>query len=203
MGVGDGWDLPQGAEPWSDFHWFQPSTKGDLDLVILSLKPSWYTGHFVGGRMVPCSGSGCEICALGIGGQVRYVFAAAECSTQRVGLIEFGRSNGFLIRDLSDRSGGLRGLHIVVRKHSKNTQSRTEIQYIETTVPTWYLSVKAPDPCLALYLTWNKLGVKMPAAFEANMRELSSIKAPEGLTMTQSEVFREKAKLAKRARSGG
>ena len=48
MGVGDGWEIPEGAAPWSDFHWFQASIKGDLDLVAISIAPAWYTGHFVG-----------------------------------------------------------------------------------------------------------------------------------------------------------
>lgn len=203
MSVGDGWDLPQGAEPYSDFHWFQPSTKGDLDLVILSLKPNWYTGHFVGGRMVPCAGSGCDICSLGIGGQVRYVFACAETSSHRCGLIELGRGNGMLLRDWSDRYGGLRGLRIDVRKHSKSLQSRTEIIYVEETAGQWFLALKVPDPALALYLTWKKMNVAIPESFDQRMREECAKIAYESPDEVKKQEFMRRAKSFKKARQSG
>jgi hypothetical protein len=153
--------------------------------------------------MCPCAGSGCELCSTGIGGQVRYVFAVAETQTRRVGLIEFGRSNGLLIRDWSGRHGGLRGLHMCVRKHSKSTQSRTEIQYLEDTVDPWYLGLICPDPQLALYLTWHKMQMAMPDSFQQRMMEKVAEQAGNPLLMTQKQVFLEKARLAKKVRSSG
>lgn len=203
MSVGEGFDLPQGSEPWSDFHWFQSSVRGDLDIVILSSSPIHYIGHFVGGRMCPCAGSGCELCSIGTGGQVRYVFAVAEVSSKRVGLIEFGKSNGQLIRDWSGRAGCLRGLRVVVRKHSKNPQSRTEVQYIEESPGNWYLSLIAPDPALALYLTWNKMQMAMPETFAQRMREVVHNLAGKQVGMTEKERFMEKAALLKKGRSVG
>jgi len=171
--IGQGFDLPPGAEPWSDFHWFQASTRGILVLVFLSDQPIWYTGHYVGGRMAPCSGSGCDYCATGIGAQVRYCVSVAETSTRRVGLIEFGRSNGLLLRDWVSRKGCLRGMVIEVSKHSKNVQSRTEIRYIDMPCEPWYLGLEVPDAATALFLTWHKAGMKMPEELiESSRRKL-------------------------------
>jgi hypothetical protein len=173
MPIGEGFDLPPGAEPWSDFHWFQPSTKGILVVVMLSERPIWYTGHYVGGRMAPCCGSGCDYCATGISAQVRYVVACAESSTRRVGLIEFGRANGLLIRDWINRQGTMRGMVLEISKHSKNVQSRTEIRYIETPCDPWYLTLQVPDCSTALFLTWHKAGMKMPEELvESSRRKL-------------------------------
>jgi len=181
MPVGEGWDLTPGAEPWSDFHWFQASTRGVLVLVVLSESAVWYTGHFVGGRMCPCIGHGCDFCAAAIGAQVRYCVSCAEVTSRRVGLIEFGRSNGLLLRDWTPRAGGLRGMTIEVSKHSKSVQSRTELAYVDRICEPWFLSLGVPDPCLALYLTWQKAGMAMPEVFAKRMADSVSEKVtPRG-----------------------
>lgn len=198
MAVGDGWELPPGSEPWSDFHWFQVSTKGSLNLVILSTGACWYTGHFVGGRMCPCSGSGCELCSAGVGSQVRYVFAVAETSTRRVGLFEVARGNGQLIRDWSERCGGLRGMRLEVEKHSRSSQSRTEVRYVEAPCDPWYLGLAVPDVQLALYLTWHKAGMVMPAAFDQRMSENLQQARSSAYKMSAGEVAEERARFLKR-----
>ena len=132
----------------------------------------WYTGHFYGGRMVPCSGPGCEACGSAIGAQVRYCFAVAELESRRVGLIELGKSNGLLIRDWTARHGGLRGMVVRMSKQSKMAQSRTIVTYVEEAAPLWCVGVEAPDPALALYLTWHKAGFEMPAEFREQMSRL-------------------------------
>lgn len=178
MGIGDGWDLPPGQEPWSDFHWFQPSTRGIQVFVILSDSPLWYTGHFHGGRMAPCSGIGCEYCSMALGAQIRYVFAVAECSSKRVGLFEVSRTNGLLIRELAERAGNLRGVMIEVSKHSKSAQSRTDIEYVDRVADPWYLGLDVPDCALALFLTWHKAGYRMPQELvEHSKRKLELKKA--------------------------
>jgi hypothetical protein len=187
--IGDGFDLPPGAEPWSDFHWFQPSTRGDLVLVMLSDSPIWYTGHYVSGRMCPCAGTGCDYCASGIAAQVRYVMAVAEIETRRIGLIEFGRTNGLLIRDWMPRNGGLRGMVIDVTKHSKNVQSRTEIKYCDRMPDPWYLALDVPDCCVALFLTWHKAGLKMPNELVESSRrklEMKKLKIEDQIAKNQA-----------------
>lgn len=181
MGIGEGWELPPGAEPWSDFHWFQVSTRQELEVVILSERPVWYTGHFVRNRMAPCPGAGCEFCGAAIGSQIRYCFGVVELFTRRVGLLELGRSNGLLVQDWSYRSGGLRGMTLRLSKHSKSAQSRCVLEYVEEEPPGYVAKLVAPDPSLALYLTWHKAGFAMPEDFRiAQINRLSSGGRPVG-----------------------
>lgn len=161
MQIGKGFDLPPGAEPWTNFHWFQASTKGVQIFVVLSDEAVWYTGHYVSGRMAPCSGDGCDYCATGIGSQIRYCVSVADTSTRRVGLMEFGKSNGDLLRDWMNRNQGLRGMVIEVSKHSRNVQSRTDLTYIDIPCEPWWNGLEVPDPLIALYLTWHKAGFVM------------------------------------------
>lgn len=130
--------------------------------MVLSEEVLWYSGHFTLGRMCPCVGEGCELCSTGIAGQVRYVFAAAEISGRRVGLMEVSRSVGQLIKSWEARHGGLRGMVLEFSKHSHSKQSRTEVQYIDRAEPPWYLAVGVPDVRTALKLTWTKAGFRLP-----------------------------------------
>jgi len=162
VAIGEGWEVPPSEIPWSDHHWFRVSPRGALVVVCLSEGPLWYSGHYVAGRMAPCTGEGCELCAEGIGGQVRYVFSAAEVSTRRVGLLEVGRSNGLLIRSWMGRNGGFRGMVLELTKHSHSKGSRTEVVYVDREEPPWYLALEVPDVKRALLMTWKKGGFRLP-----------------------------------------
>lgn len=164
MTIGEGWDVPPAAAPWSDFHWFRVSPRSSLVVVVLSDQVLWYTGHFMDGRMCPCLGKECEVCKEGISGQVRYVVPVAEISAHRVGLLEVGQSVGQLIRSWEDRHGGLRGMVLEFRKHSHARQSRTEVEYIEEQQGPWYRNLQVPDVKRALVMTWKKAGFRLPAA---------------------------------------
>ncbi len=163
---GSGWDLPEEATPWTDFHWFRVTGKHVLELVILSREPTWYVGHFVRGRMLPCYGQGCKLCSDGVGAQVRFVMAAIDASTNRVGLIEVGKSVGDLIRDWTSRIGGLRGMWIEVSKYSMSKNSRMEVRYIDRKIPMGLLDKEGPDCREALRSTWRKAQVDIPDEFK-------------------------------------
>ena len=113
-------------------------------------------------RMVPCQAPRCEMCEDGIGQQLRYVFAAVDIETKRVGIIEFSESNAALIRDWMPRNEGLRGMHLELSKHSASLQSRTEIIFCDMPTDAWWRALETPDPQIALELTWRKLSVKLP-----------------------------------------
>ena len=162
MPVGDGWDIPPEELPWSDHHWFRVSPRSSLVVVCLSEGPLWYTGHYISGRMAPCVGEGCELCGEGIGGQVRYVFACAEVSSKRAGLLEVGRNNGLLIRSWVPRHDGFRGMVLELMKHSHSRTSRTEVLYVDREEPPWYLALEVPDVKRALLMTWKKAGFRLP-----------------------------------------
>lgn len=162
MPIGEGWDVPAEEIPWSDHHWFRVSPRSSLVVVCLSEAPLWYSGHYVSGRMAPCTGEGCELCGEGIGGQVRYVFAAAEISTKRVGLLEVARGNGLLIRSWIPKRGYFKGMVLELSKHSHSKSSRTEVVYVDREEPPWYLALEVPAVKKALMLTWKKGGFKLP-----------------------------------------
>lgn len=162
MPVGEGWEVPEDKLPWSSHHWFRVSPRRSLVVVCLGEGPLWYTGHFVGGRMAPCLGEGCELCAEDVGGQVRYVFPCAEVTGHRSGLLEVGRENGLMIRSWIPKRGEFRGMVLEFSKHSKSVTSRTDVQYIEREEPPWYLALEVPNVKRALAVTWKKAGFRMP-----------------------------------------
>lgn len=166
MPIGEGWDVPATGEPWSQFHWFRASPRGDLVVVVLSDQVLWYAGHFLESRMCPCLGADCEPCRQGIAGQVRYVFAVAEVATKRVGLMEVSRSVGELIRSWEARRDGMRGMVLSFSKHSHSKQSRTEVEYIDREEGPWYRSIAAPEVRKALRLTWTKAGFQLPEGLQ-------------------------------------
>ena len=162
MPIGEGWEVPESEIPWSDHHWFRVSPRTSLVVVCLSQGPLWYSGHYVAGRMAPCAGDSCEMCGEGLAGQVRYVFAAGEVSTKRVGLLEVGRSNGLLLRSWIPRRGSFRGMVIELMKHSHSKASRTELLYIDDPAPPWIAALDVPDVKRALLMTWKKGGFTLP-----------------------------------------
>jgi hypothetical protein len=174
MPVGEGWDLPDGVSPWSDFHWFRVTGKNVLEVVVLSEVPSWYVGHFYGKRMVPCYGEGCRMCKDGVGAQVRYVLGCVEVSSKRIGLLEVGKSVGDMIRDWVGRRGQLRGMWLELSKHSFSKQSRMECAYVEKEAPVFTRSLQSPDVKGALRATWEKAGIELPAGFKKK-REFPSL----------------------------
>lgn len=162
MPIGEGWEVPSSEIPWSDHHWFRVSPRGALLVVCLSQAPLWYSGHFVAGRMAPCTGAECAMCAEGVGGQVRYVFGAAEVHTKRVGLLEISRSNGLLVQSWMARHGGFEGMVLELTKHSHSKSSRTEIVYIDDPAPAWFRGLEVPNVRRALLMTWKKAGFVLP-----------------------------------------
>jgi len=159
---GSGWELPEGVDPWSSFHWFKVGARTGLDLVMLSSEPAWYVGHYYQSRMWPCSGSSCGLCEDGVGRQVRFVFAVVEVSSRRVGLLEVSESVGRLIRDWIPRHQGLRGMHLYFGRHSSSVKSRMEVEYADEFDVAWWADLEVPDIKVALELTWTKMKAKLP-----------------------------------------
>lgn len=166
MPVGEGWDVAPEDRPWSDFHWWKVPAKGILVLALVGTKPLYYTGHFVDGRMWPCTGDKCKICEGGICSQVRYVMAACDVSTKRVGILDVGRGNGLLIRDWVGSRGEMCGLVLELEKHSHSMRSRTEVRRVEKEVGPWIRQIEVPDLRTALILTWDKANMPLPPGMQ-------------------------------------
>lgn len=152
-----GWDVPEGVETESRFHWFEVNPGRGLDLVVLSEEPYCYVGHFYEKRMWPCTAPHCGVCEDGIGRQVRLVFVVACTTTRRVGLIEISDSVGRLIRDWVPRHEGLRGMHLFFSKATHKKQSRTLVDYVEEGVAGWWRTAEVVDPEAALMCTWKRM----------------------------------------------
>jgi hypothetical protein len=156
--TGPGWDLPAEVREAVDFHWFHVVPGRSLVLTVLSDAPVWYVGHYQGRRMRRCMGESCELCAQGLGSQVRYVLGAVEVATRTVGVIEMGKSNALLVRSWAGRNGGLRGMTLELSKSSSHKQSRMELLYIDRPAAPWISGLKAPDLAAALHRTWERMG---------------------------------------------
>lgn len=165
-GPWQGWDPPAGTAGWSDFHWWKIPSGRVLQLIMVSEAPLGYSGHFTRGRMGPCYGEGCKLCLEGIGVQLRYLVAAVEPGTRRVGIWDVGRSVALELRDLASSRGGLVGLWIQASHHSHSKQSRTEIEVVETKCPSWVIQIEPPNVVRALVSTWQKQGSAIPDGFE-------------------------------------
>jgi hypothetical protein len=160
--VGDGWDVAPEDRPWSDFHWWKVPAKGVLVLALLGERPVYYVGHYVDGRMWPCTGPGCGLCERGVGSQIRYVMGAVDIQTHRAGILEVGRGNGMLIRDWVASRGAMSGLIVELEKHSHSRTSRTEVRWVHQDPPVWVSQLEAPDLRRALILTWDKASMPRP-----------------------------------------
>lgn len=167
MATGEGWDIPDEVTAWSDFHWWKVPVAKVLVLHILSDSPVWYTGHYYKGRMLPCYGDGCDLCAAGVGAQLRYLLVGADAQTRRVGIIEVGRTIALEIRDLASGKRPLRGMTIELSRHSHSKQSRMEVQYVDIETPQWISGLETPDPKTAIVSTWQKAKVPIPEGFNS------------------------------------
>jgi hypothetical protein len=156
--LGEGYEPEDGNAGWSDWHWFKVRGGRLLRLVVLSEKPVHYKGHFVKGRMQPCFGADCQLCAEGVGFQLRYVFAVVDISERRTGLIELSRSVALQIRDWEPRNEGLRGMELVLTKESFAKQSRMVVDYGTGCEVPWWRGLDVPDVAAALRSTWVKAG---------------------------------------------
>jgi len=154
--AGEGWDPPTAVRDRCEFHWFHVTPGNVIVVVVLSQAPVWYVGHFEKGRMRRCDGPGCEMCAQGLGRQLRYVFCAVEISTRQNGLMEVSKSVAELLRDWSARNGGFRGMVLQVEKASKSKHSRMEVRFLDRNPPSWASEVQAVDILEALENTWSR-----------------------------------------------
>ena len=154
--VGTGFTLPDGADGWTDWTWFHARYPMPQRFTILCEEPVNYSGHFRKGRMVPCCGDDCPLCAMGLGSQARYVFSVVEWETRRVGLLELGRGHALQVQDWMARNEGLRGMSIELVRSGQTKQSKQVITYVEDIVPVFFRMLEGPDLARAVKSTWQR-----------------------------------------------
>jgi len=153
---GKGWSPPQEVVDNVEFHWWHVPAGGSLLLCCLSEQPSWYVGHFDRGRMRICAGAGCDLCALGVGRQLRFVLCAAEVTTRRVGVLEVGSSVGYSLRDRALGNGGLRGTIVELSKASRSKHGRMEVHFVDQHPGAALLCLEPLDLAVVLEQTWRR-----------------------------------------------
>lgn len=154
--VASGFGLPEGSDGWTDWTWFHARYPIPTRLTVLCDSPANYSGHFRKGRMVPCLGEACPLCAMGLGNQARYVFSVVEWQDRRVGLLELGRGQALLLQDWSEAAGGLRGVSIEIVRSSGKKQSSIDMTLVSEEVPIYFRHLPGPDPAKALLSTFQR-----------------------------------------------
>jgi hypothetical protein len=154
--VGTGFGLPEGSDGWTDWTWFHAKASVAQRFTILCSAPANYSGHYRKGRMVPCVGDACPLCAAGIGAQARYVVSVVDWETRRVGLFEMGRGHAVCLQDWAESNGGLRGLTVEVQRVSQSKQSRMDVRLVTDPVPLYFQHLQGPDVARAVRSTWER-----------------------------------------------
>ena len=114
--VSSGWGDPGEEKLHHSGTWLHVPARGRLRVVILSTEPYRYRGHWVGVRMVLCSGRYCAFCERHMGYQTRYAFSVLDAETRACGLLEVGAAAAEAIWRQCQAEGRLRGLVFVLRK---------------------------------------------------------------------------------------
>jgi hypothetical protein len=154
---GEGWEVPKRVKDVVDFHWFKVKPGKVLVLGLLSPAPLWYVGHFHNKRMRRCPGSGCDLCAAGVGTQLRYVLGCVEPVSETVGIMEVGKTVGLQLRDRAASHGSCRGLLVEFSKASSSKRSHTELRFVDVVDPPVWLRFPAPDLKMCLERTWARI----------------------------------------------
>jgi hypothetical protein len=161
--LGEGFDLPEGNDGWSDWTWFHARAEYPQRFTVLCETPVNYSGHYRKGRMHACPGDGCPLCAAGVGSQARYVFSVVDWESRRVGLLELGRGHALWIQDASKSHGGLRGLSFEVERAARAKQSRLDLRLVTDAVPAFFQHLSGPDLKRAVEATWRRQASQMLA----------------------------------------
>lgn len=140
----ESWDVPDIGSSVG-YTWYHVPAGGSLYVVVLSDRPTWYVGHYVGGRMLRCVGANCAWCDRGVGRQIRCVLCVAESSTHRVGVIELSQSVGLLVRDWGYARGTMRGLQVEFSRVGRSKHSRIEAICLSDVEPSWSRSLQSLD----------------------------------------------------------
>lgn len=156
VAVGKGFGLPDGNDGWSDWTWFHARSGVVQTFTVLCEEPVNYAGHYSKGRMVPCLGEVCPLCARGLGSQARYVLSVVDWESRRVGLLELGRGHILSVKDWADSFGGLRGLSFTVERATHSKQSRMELRLQTEEVPPYFKHLEGPDLARAVASTWER-----------------------------------------------
>lgn len=181
--VSIGWGEEDQVEVSEAFTWFHVPAVGFLDVVVLSVDPVLYRGHFMGRAVQPCSIPRCVHCQNGVGVLKRCAISVYSFSLGARGLLELGERTTGEIRALSGAAGHLRGLAVRFSKEHERDRGRI----LAIAYPGSLEVVTLPeeqDPLVPLNAQWSKLSqLRRTKDGSANIRhvgeaDLSSTQKP-------------------------
>jgi hypothetical protein len=102
--------------------------RGQLEILMLADTPMFFRGHYIDGRMKPCSHGGCSMCNDGKGTQKRWVFPVYDTARGATRLLELGEAPaGQLMRYAIDYQG-LLGLKFKMSKPGGTLRSTISVE---------------------------------------------------------------------------
>lgn len=122
--VSVGWGDPAREKDEHSGAWLHVPARSKLTVVVLSSAPVRYVGHWVGGRMVRCTGRMCIWHERRVGQQVRYCFSVLDAETRAPDLLEVGAAAAEVMWEVAKREGRLRGLCFGLRKEGGKERGR-------------------------------------------------------------------------------
>ena len=154
--IKEGWGTIKEIKERDSIHFAKVEGDEPNKFLILNHAPVMYEGHFVHGKMIPCEGENCNVCAAGVGKQVRYCFGVYEYRTGWRAVLELSGKQAEVIFDKYLTGDDARGLMITIRRLGKAKTANLRIvhaEYIDMKPREVYRFV---DVSQFLEQTWKK-----------------------------------------------
>ena len=125
--IKEGWGTLREPEEREKLHFAKILPNVRNEFLILNSAPLVYDGHYIHGKIIPCDGKNCKVCAEGIGKQLRYCFGVYEYRTEWRGVLELSRKQAEAIFNRYLVGDDARGLRITIRRLSDKKTSNLQI----------------------------------------------------------------------------
>jgi len=109
------------------FQWLHIRSGESCTVVFGDKAPLWYKAHWYGGRMQPCIGEECRMCAAGVGRQRRWVFAVKLVGGKKPMLWEVSESLAQDIKAIANEKGELERLKLYVIREGSGNKGRMSV----------------------------------------------------------------------------
>lgn len=125
--IREGWGALRENKDSDKIHFAKVVPNVRNEFLILNSSPLCYDGHFHHGKMIRCTGAGCQVCNDGIGKQTRYAFGVYEYRTGWRAVLELSTKqaeaifNNYLVGD------DARFLKITIERISSSKNSNMRI----------------------------------------------------------------------------
>lgn len=133
--------------------WLHIPATEPTQVIMLSVSPVRYRGHWFLGRMSPCTGDACPFCSKRLGSQVRYAYSVYLVRERRQCLFEVGAYTAGLVQGIAKEYGAHRGLVVTFEK--SGSRDRGRIEAYKSTWPAMTTLPAAQDVAGILMAGWR------------------------------------------------